>query len=317
MGTRVAKPKAQLDESADRLQRLAALWAYLPAFRVVAETEHLPTASERLGISPSALSRTIRMIEQELGESLFHRSGRNLQLNENGRKMLLAVREAMRRVHQGLFASASDEFTGIFAIASRGLHVVHYLNPVFREITRNHPSFHASVLSISPSEAGPRILEGRLDLWLGFEAITHGEIRSKRLGIEAWSVFCGLNHPFANQRQVPLAKLSEHDFVALVAGTDGRAQDGWPDELERRVALYLDDPFVARDLCMQGRYLALLPETVVTSHANLLVRVPTDLRVLRPVIASYRPRMGEPTRTEVIVQKLTETIVACNAQWGH
>ena len=35
---------------ADPLLRLVELWPYLPAFRAVAETEHLPSAAERLHV---------------------------------------------------------------------------------------------------------------------------------------------------------------------------------------------------------------------------------------------------------------------------
>jgi len=39
----------------DRVVRLYQLWSWLPHFRAVAETEHLPTDSEALG--PSATAR--------------------------------------------------------------------------------------------------------------------------------------------------------------------------------------------------------------------------------------------------------------------
>ena len=49
------------DELASLVERI---WNWLPAFRAVAETEHLPTASDLLHVTPSALSRTIRLLEQ-------------------------------------------------------------------------------------------------------------------------------------------------------------------------------------------------------------------------------------------------------------
>ena len=51
------------------LLRLLELWSWLPAFRFVAETEHLPTASDLLYTSPSALSRTVKQLEGALIQS--------------------------------------------------------------------------------------------------------------------------------------------------------------------------------------------------------------------------------------------------------
>ena len=53
----------------DKVQRLHRFWSWLPAFSAVAETQHLPSAALKLHVSPSALSRTIRLLEDDLGEA--------------------------------------------------------------------------------------------------------------------------------------------------------------------------------------------------------------------------------------------------------
>src|SRR5262249_27225348 len=70
---------------------LFAIWNWLPTFYVIAQTEHLPTASRRLHVSVSALSRTIKLLESTLGYELFRRSGRNFVLNERGRRWRAVV----------------------------------------------------------------------------------------------------------------------------------------------------------------------------------------------------------------------------------
>ena len=80
----------------DRFQRIAKLWDWLPAFRAIAETENMHRAAERLGTSPSALSRTLGLLEKEMGEALFQRIGRSLHLTELGNELPVATRDAMR-----------------------------------------------------------------------------------------------------------------------------------------------------------------------------------------------------------------------------
>ena len=85
-----------------RVQRLARLWSWLPAFRVVAETEHLPSAASALGTSPPGLSRMVKLLEHDLGEPLFARTAGRLRLNAAGELFLDHVRDAMRLLDDGL-----------------------------------------------------------------------------------------------------------------------------------------------------------------------------------------------------------------------
>lgn len=59
---------------------------HLHYFRALAAREHLYKTAVELYISPSALSAAITRLENELGVQLFDHVGRNICLNENGRK---------------------------------------------------------------------------------------------------------------------------------------------------------------------------------------------------------------------------------------
>lgn len=58
---------------------------HLQYFWAVAKEGKLTRAAERLHVSQSALSAQIRQLEDQLGQPLFHRVGRSLQLTEAGR----------------------------------------------------------------------------------------------------------------------------------------------------------------------------------------------------------------------------------------
>ncbi len=65
---------------------MAALnYHHLRYFREVAHEGHLTRAAQRLNVSQSALSAQIKQLEDRLGQSLFERQGRSLQLTEAGR----------------------------------------------------------------------------------------------------------------------------------------------------------------------------------------------------------------------------------------
>lgn len=58
---------------------------HLNYFRVVAKTGNLTRAAQQLHIAQSALSTQIRQLEEQLGQALFLRQGRGLELTEAGR----------------------------------------------------------------------------------------------------------------------------------------------------------------------------------------------------------------------------------------
>ena len=67
-------------------------------FQAVAELEHMTQAAQRLNLAQPALSRTIQNLENELGASLFDRSGRRMHLNENGRILLRYSRQILSSI---------------------------------------------------------------------------------------------------------------------------------------------------------------------------------------------------------------------------
>ncbi len=76
----------------------------LVTFLSVAESASFSGAAVRLGISPSAVSQSIRALEQRLGLPLFNRTTRSVHLTEAGQHYLDRVRPAVQEL-----ASATEE----------------------------------------------------------------------------------------------------------------------------------------------------------------------------------------------------------------
>ncbi len=63
-------------------------YKHLHYFWVVAKAGGVARASERLNLTPQTISGQISLLEENLGEALFTRVGRNLELTETGRLVL-------------------------------------------------------------------------------------------------------------------------------------------------------------------------------------------------------------------------------------
>lgn len=59
----------------------------LRAFLLVAQTKSFTKAAAQTGVSPSALSHTIRGLEERLKIKLFHRTTRNIATTEAGERL--------------------------------------------------------------------------------------------------------------------------------------------------------------------------------------------------------------------------------------
>ena len=63
-------------------------YKHLHYFWVVAKQGGIARASERLHLTPQTISAQISLLEDSLGEALFSKAGRNLELTETGRLVL-------------------------------------------------------------------------------------------------------------------------------------------------------------------------------------------------------------------------------------
>lgn len=192
---------------------MAQLWPWLPAFRTVAETEHLPTAAEILELSTSALSRSVKQLEDCLGEPLFTREGRRMKLNRAGERLLVAVRDAMRRIDDGVEHVSAGVLERI-RIAG---------DPVWIELLAL-PSLDGASLDVIEVAEGGRasaLLRGEIDLALCEQLEPSPQLVIDQLGDAAravcWSpaVDDAAILPFAVYRDEGLEAAFRHEHVAL------------------------------------------------------------------------------------------------------
>lgn len=79
----------------------------LSAFAAVAEEGSFTRAAARFGVSQSALSQTIRLLEERVGIRLFSRTTRSVSLTEAGERLFAEVGPSLRDIDLAL-ASLSD-----------------------------------------------------------------------------------------------------------------------------------------------------------------------------------------------------------------
>jgi DNA-binding transcriptional LysR family regulator len=76
----------------------------MATFLAVAEAKGFRAAGERLGVSHSAVSQTLRRLEERLGVALVRRSTRSVHLTEAGERLYVSLRPALDEVRAAVAA---------------------------------------------------------------------------------------------------------------------------------------------------------------------------------------------------------------------
>lgn len=86
--------------------------AQVEYFVAVAEEKSVTRAAARLHISQPPLSRSIRLLEEELGANLFERRARGVELSSEGETFMPYAREILRSVQRAKRAFGSPPTAG-------------------------------------------------------------------------------------------------------------------------------------------------------------------------------------------------------------
>ena len=80
----------------------------LAAFVAIADNLSFRAAGARLGVTPSALSHTMRQLESRLGMRLLNRTTRSVSVTDAGRRLLHRLRPAIDQI-AGAARDADDK----------------------------------------------------------------------------------------------------------------------------------------------------------------------------------------------------------------
>ncbi len=286
----------------------ARIWPWLPVFRVVAETEHLPTAARRLHLTTPALSRTVRLLEEALGQPVFDRVGRRIVLNPAGRALLEATRSAMLRVQDVVGALESDPGRGPLRVSALGVLTHDVVLDALLGLKARYPELAPHLLNLRTRDANEALLAGELELAFYYEPVTVEGLVVEPLGQLGASIYCGRSHPLFGA-PAQLETLLAHDFSVPAIGDTGRVMDGWPVHLERRIGLRITLLTSNLQVALSGRFLTVLPDITASPHAAVgdLWRFPPDVVEPIPVFVARR----SAARAAGPIAELTESVRGC------
>lgn len=153
----------------------------LVAFVQVAESRSFSAAAARMGLTPSAVSQSIRLLEARVGIALFTRTTRSVRLTEAGERYLERVRPAVLELDEAAGALAHTEArpTGTLRLnLPRVAHMV-VLQPVLRRFLDAYPALS---IELSIDSTLIDLVEGGFDAGIRYNNIVDGDMVGVQVG---------------------------------------------------------------------------------------------------------------------------------------
>lgn len=140
----------------------------LRVFLKVADLEHITRASEELGLSQPAVTKTIQSLEGEIGLELVERQGRRIALTHAGRLLQSYARQmfALEREMEEALAALRDVEGGEVTLAANTTTGVYLLPPIVARFRARYPQVALNISILNSHEIVEEILNWNLDVGL-------------------------------------------------------------------------------------------------------------------------------------------------------
>jgi DNA-binding transcriptional LysR family regulator len=193
----------------------------LEIIRAIADTGSFTAAGEKLHVSQSAISRQILLLEEELGEPVFHRIGRRIRITAAGESLL----QLSHRVFQDLqetVSSISDKresLRGTMRLVG-GMTVCLYVFPaLLAEVRRIHPNLDLKVTVGSAERSIAMLRAGAGDLGMITLPVEATDLVSVPVLEEELLLITYPTHPLAKRKSIMAADLDKQHFVLFETGS--------------------------------------------------------------------------------------------------
>jgi DNA-binding transcriptional LysR family regulator len=260
----------------------------LIVFSAVMDAGSFSAAAERLGQTPSGVSRTISRLEERLQMTLMHRTTRRLQLTEEGAWLLGRARVLLADLsHLDAEAAARrSQPSGLVRVNAATPALGHLLAPLLPEFMEAYPLVQLELVS---GETYVDLIEERADLAIRIGALPDSTLNARRLGSSRLRVLAAPAYISRHGTPRTPADLSRHRTLGFTAPA---SLNTWPlahDGVEGwsvAPALHASSGETIRHLALAGAGIA--------SLSHFMTRADVAAGTLVPVLEEFALPWSQP-----------------------
>lgn len=200
-------------------------------------------AARSLGVSPSAISKSVQRLERHFGVSLFTRTTRSLTLTAQGRDLHERALQLLRHAEEieQVAKSARSEPAGTLRIATSLPIGLHMIVPAITEFRKRYPKVMVD-LRLSDHFVG--IVEEGIDLAIRIGDLADSSLLSRRLS--PYTLCCYASPDYLARCGTPVHpdELAAHETVNLRYQSTGQAFR-WPIRMgDKEIELLPSSPLI-------------------------------------------------------------------------
>ncbi|HYG22373.1 MAG TPA: LysR family transcriptional regulator [Verrucomicrobiae bacterium] len=193
----------------------------LKVFSAIAESGSLVTAANKLHLTPSAMSHSLRALETHLGCRLFERVGKRMVLNQAGDQLLLAIRQPLRALE-----TAADDVKQLGKWGQSRLRLgadaaaCQFILPgVIRDLKKSNPSLELQISSGDTDHLLDLLRGAKIDVALCLEPESSTGFDVRFVFRDELLLVYSPEHPWSAGRPITHAQLSEQAFIGFPRST--------------------------------------------------------------------------------------------------
>lgn len=190
----------------------------LRAFLMVASERSFTKAANRLNVTQSALTNSIKSLEGELGLRLFDRTTRLVTPTASGERFAAVAERILSDVGQAIDDLRADAARqqGLVVVAATATMITTMLVPALIGLSEKYPGVRVRLIEELTEGAIKRLRNGELDLALTTLERSEAEVDITPILKDCFEVVCAKSHPLAqSKRPLRWPAFTQHASVAL------------------------------------------------------------------------------------------------------
>ena len=236
----------------------------LEILQAIAETGSFTASGRKLHVSQSAISRQILLLEEELGEPLFLRIGRQVRMTPAAESLVQLGQRVFRDLTEtvGAITDRTKELRGVLRL-SGGMTVCMYVfPPLLKQLKRVHPHLDVRLTVATAGRSVQEIRGGRIDAGLLTLPVEESDLVTVPVLREELLFVMNPTHPLARRRRVLPKELANHPFILFELGSATRKViDNFfaVEEIEPTVVMDTENVEIIKAMVKTGMGIGIVP----------------------------------------------------------
>src|SRR6266567_5504596 len=196
----------------------------LEILQAIAETGSFTACGRKLHVSQSAISRQILLLEDELGEPLFLRVGRQVRMTPAAESLVKLGQRVFQDVREtvGTITDRTRDLKGTLRLSGGMTVCLYVFPPLLKHLRRIHPHLDVRLTVATAGRSVQEIRGGRVDAGLLTLPVDESDMVTVPVLREELLLVTPPTHPLARRRAVTPKDLARLPFVLFEVGSATR-----------------------------------------------------------------------------------------------